>query len=751
MTATTTRPAADTIEQVEANEHRLLKEGRAAMGVSGEAETAPFWRTLRENRLSIYPLVAIGLLAVVDRFQSTAFYILAPEISRALGMSKGLVGLLVAAAGLSLTLAALPMARLVQNRPRRGLVAITTGIAWSVMTLFTGLVTTPLAMFGIVVADGASSGSVASVQPPLLTDSYPTQLRVRMLGSYYNFVIAGSILAPLLVYLLTGPADLTWRGVFLVMGVISIVVSLCALRLRDPGFGRWDSAKLRQAVRHDVGGAAAPNESATSLGFFEIVRRLMMIPTLRRVLFMTAVLGVMTVPLNTFFVFFLEERWHLGPSQRALFFTFLPIFGMVMIALQGRWGERLFRSDPPRLFRLCATMMLVGILCLGVSIVVPVFWAMFVLFGLTVGLFAALNPLLGAAYFSIIRAEVRPHAAALIGIFQYGVGGIAGALLLGSFSRHYGTIGALVSTVPFGLLAALIIGSAAKVVNQDLDRTVGDLVEEEELRAMSARGVKLPMLACRHIDFAYDKLQVLFDVDFTVDDGEMVALLGTNGAGKSSLLRVVSGLGLPSRGSVRFRGADITYIDPERRVGLGITQVPGGRAVFGPLTVVENMSVYGYSLGRSKRETDRGIEASFAAFPRLAERRNQPASNLSGGEQQMLGLAKALILQPRLLLIDELSLGLAPKVVGELLETVRRINQAGTAVVLVEQSVNVALSVVNHAYFMEKGEIRFDGKAAELLARGDLLRSVFLEGATRGLDAASRNGKPRSKARVKVG
>jgi ABC-type branched-subunit amino acid transport system ATPase component len=126
---------------------------------------------------------------------------------------------------------------------------------------------------------------------------------------------------------------------------------------------------------------------------------------------------------------------------------------------------------------------------------------------------------------------------------------------------------------------------------------------------------------------------------------------------------------------------------------------------------------------------DRGIEASFAAFPRLAERRHQAAAKLSGGEQQMLGLAKALILRPRLLLIDELSLGLAPKVVSELLHMVRIINASGTAIVLVEQSVNVALSIVDHAYFMEKGEMRFDGRAAELLARPDLLRSVFLRGA----------------------
>ncbi len=150
------------------------------------------------------------------------------------------------------------------------------------------------------------------------------------------------------------------------------------------------------------------------------------------------------------------------------------------------------------------------------------------------------------------------------------------------------------------------------------------------------------------------------------------------------------------------------------------------------MTVLDNMRVYGFSHGSHRAEVERGIEESFAAFPRLAERRDQLAATLSGGEQQMLALSKAFIVRPRLLLIDELSLGLAPKVVGELLEMVRRINATGTAVVLVEQSVNIALSVVDHAYFMEKGEIRFDGRAADLLGRDDLLRSVFLEGASKG-------------------
>jgi ABC-type branched-subunit amino acid transport system ATPase component len=279
-----------------------------------------------------------------------------------------------------------------------------------------------------------------------------------------------------------------------------------------------------------------------------------------------------------------------------------------------------------------------------------------------------------------------------------------------------------------GLLGSWVIASAGRHVESDLDRMIDEILEEEQIDRIKASGAHLPMLACRRVSFSYGSLQVLFDVDFTVDDGEMVALLGVNGAGKSTLLKVVSGIGLPQSGSVRFGGQDITFLDAERRVPMGITQVPGGRAVFGPMTVIENLRTYGYTLGRDRRALDAAIDTCLDAFPRLAERRASLAATLSGGEQQMLGLCKALILKPRLLLIDELSLGLAPVIVGQLLDMVRRINSTGTAVVLVEQSVNIALNLVDHAYFMEKGEMRFDGPASDLLARDDLLRAVFLSG-----------------------
>ncbi len=239
-----------------------------------------------------------------------------------------------------------------------------------------------------------------------------------------------------------------------------------------------------------------------------------------------------------------------------------------------------------------------------------------------------------------------------------------------------------------------------------------------------------PLLVCRGVHVAYDKVRVLFGVDLEIRQGEIVALLGTNGAGKSTLLKAVSGLVDPTEGSITFDGRDITHTNPVERARLGIVQVPGGRAVFPTLTVAEHFKAAAWLFAKEDAaEVQARTERVLEMFPRLKERWHQMAGNLSGGEQQQLGLGMAFVAKPRLLIIDELSLGLAPAVVEQLLEIVRAIHAEGCPVILVEQSVNVALTIAQRAYFMEKGEVRFEGAAAELLARGDLLRSVFLEGA----------------------
>jgi len=228
------------------------------------------------------------------------------------------------------------------------------------------------------------------------------------------------------------------------------------------------------------------------------------------------------------------------------------------------------------------------------------------------------------------------------------------------------------------------------------------------------------------VDFSYGHVQVLFDVHLDVYEGEVLALLGTNGAGKSTLLRVISGLGRPDRGQVRFNGVTVTSAGATARVRSGIVQVCGGRGVFGPLSVRENLTAGAFTYRRDKARVATRMGEMLELFPTLGARLEQPAETLSGGEQQMLAIAKALMLDPKLLMIDELSLGLAPVVVQELLAVVEQLKAAGTTMVIVEQSVNVALALADRAVFMEKGAVRFSGPAADLIERDDLVRAVFL-------------------------
>ncbi len=236
------------------------------------------------------------------------------------------------------------------------------------------------------------------------------------------------------------------------------------------------------------------------------------------------------------------------------------------------------------------------------------------------------------------------------------------------------------------------------------------------------------MLELKKIEAFYGPIQVLFGVDLHVDENEIVALLGTNGAGKTTILRVISGILRPKSGEATFKGESLLDQSPPEIVRRGIVQMPGGRGVFPGMTVYENLEIGGFLYGKDKARRKQMIEKTFEFFPMLAGRRRQVAGSMSGGQQQMLTLAKSFIMDPDLLLIDELSLGLAPKVVDDLIEILRRFNQAGVAMVLVDQHVDLALEVASRAYFIERGEIRFSGPSDDLKGRDDLLRSVFLRG-----------------------
>jgi ABC-type branched-subunit amino acid transport system ATPase component len=225
---------------------------------------------------------------------------------------------------------------------------------------------------------------------------------------------------------------------------------------------------------------------------------------------------------------------------------------------------------------------------------------------------------------------------------------------------------------------------------------------------------------------------VLFGVNIDVKEGEIVALLGTNGAGKSTLLKAISGIVEADHGAIVLDGRDITHAPPNEIAVLGISQMPGGAGVFGSLTIRENLQLAGWTQRRDPDQVKTSTDEVLEMFPILRTRLDAAAADLSGGQQQMLALGMAFIARPRVLLIDELSLGLAPVIVGQMLPIIERLAADGVAIIMVEQSVNVALTVAQRAYFLERGAVQFSGPTAELLERPDLLRSVFLSHASVG-------------------
>jgi ABC-type branched-subunit amino acid transport system ATPase component len=283
--------------------------------------------------------------------------------------------------------------------------------------------------------------------------------------------------------------------------------------------------------------------------------------------------------------------------------------------------------------------------------------------------------------------------------------------------------------IPTTIIGAFMILRGSHFIRNDLSLVVVELQEElAEHRRQAAEPTSIPVLQLNNVDFSYGHVQVLFSVGFEVRKGEVLALLGTNGAGKSTALRVAAGLETADRGVVRLNGRTVTYATPQQRSRLGIHLLPGGRGVFGEMSVLENLQMGGFAYRADRADLLRRIDRVLAMFPALASARVRRADTLSGGQQQMLALAIALLHDPEVLMIDELSLGLAPIVVHELIEVVERLKREGVTMIIVEQSLNVAAAIADRAVFMEKGQVRFEGAMTELMERDDLARAVFLGG-----------------------
>ena len=236
----------------------------------------------------------------------------------------------------------------------------------------------------------------------------------------------------------------------------------------------------------------------------------------------------------------------------------------------------------------------------------------------------------------------------------------------------------------------------------------------------------MAMLKIKNLSVSYGAIEAVKNVSFEVNEGEVVTLIGANGAGKTSILRTISGLVRPSEGSISYLGNDIQKVPARKIVAEGLAQVPEGRHVFPGLTVLENLEM-GAFLSKNKEENKLNMKKIFERFPRLEERKNQDAATLSGGEQQMLAMGRALMSKPKLLLLDEPSMGLAPIFIQEIFDIIQDIQKQGTTVLLIEQNANKALAIADRGYVLDTGKVALSGTGKELLA-SDEVRKAYLGG-----------------------
>ena len=670
------------------------------------------------------PLAILFGLNLVDELDRTAFGVLAPQIRDHFGLSIAGITAITSVVGV-IAVGLQVIVGFYADRYPRVRLALAGASVWALFTLTTGLAP------GLIVLGVARVGSALGklVNDPthrsLIADYYPPEARGYAYYLHTGANSLGVVIAPILAGGLASFAS--WRLPFIVMAVpTAILVVVGVTRLREPVRGAHE--------RREAGGsieAIAVEEAAPSFG--EAWRGLHQVQTLRRVLyslpFLSAAFTGFVVLLSQFY----EQEFDLEPLEIGFLFSFVNVVQFAALAVLIRRSTDHLATAPHKIFTmvaLSAPIAVVGYLGASMSgsvVVSALFLAL---------LSASVAPMIGGV--PLVMSIVMPPRMRALGFSVgslYTLPGFPLIIWIAHLAETRSFTYAFVVMAPFLLLGAGILASGGSFVASDLARVRSSALARAEAILSRERG-EAKLLVARDVDVKYGSTQVLFGVDMEIDDGEIVALLGTNGAGKSTFLNAVTGLVDPSAGAIIFDGRDITNLPAEEATAAGIVMVPGGKGVFPTLTVRENMELAAWLFEKEPERIAEATEQVLEHFPILRARWEEKAGNMSGGEQQMLTLGQAFIAEPKLLLIDELSLGLAPVIVEQLLEIVRAIHAKGTTIVLVEQSVNVACTVAERAVFMEKGEVRFDGPTADLLERPDVLRAVFLQGTGGGDDRA---------------
>ena len=704
-------------DAAQAAKRDVLYENAALPGVGTEE------LSLRDGlrRGGMFTFGTLAAIEAFDELEGAALSVLGPDIASTFGVSDGTITFITAASGAFYMLGAAPMGWIADRMRRTPIVAIAT-IAFSFFSFATGLAVSAFMLFWLRFGAGIAKANSLTIHPALLADTYPIGIRGRMYALEKGISQVAGTISPILVGAVATVAggDEGWRWAYLIFSIPIAVMGFFALRIPEPERGQWE--------KREVLGGSLKSEEGMDISAEAAFARLWRIDTIRYMTIALVALGFALFPAGSIQSFFLEEEFGLDAWERGLAISPTALGLLLFLPLIGRRFDQTFKRDPNRALRI------LGALLFPLAATVPIQYFMpnvylFVAWGVVNGtLLGASFSMIGPAVQTVLPYRLRSMGMAIIMFFMFAIGAVGGGLLASFMQDEIGERSTIITVTVIAMpLGAFYIMRGASRMRRDLSLVVSELKEEEEEQQRRAEpGATIPALQLNNIDFSYGQVQVLFDLSFEVQHGETLALLGTNGAGKSTALRVVTGLNTPERGIVRLDGRTITFATPEQRVAMGIQMLPGGGGVFRSMTIGDNILVGAGPYRRDRAALSQRLGYVFELFPMLKDRQHELAGDLSGGQQQMLALARVMLHQPKILLIDELSLGLAPSVVAEILELVESLKSAGQTMIVVEQSLNVALSIAERAIFLEKGEVRFEGRTADLVGRDDIARAVFL-------------------------
>jgi branched-chain amino acid transport system ATP-binding protein len=625
------------------------------------------------------------------------------------------------------------------SRWRFAIGAVIVFIALAVLLGIAGVATNTVILYFGVFGVISVSGAITSTQHGALAQYYPVEVRTRaILAHRFVGVAAVALAAPVAYAFGTG---FGWQAPFFALAGIAVVLVAVASRVLP----------IRNESVADTSGAPSAAEEPATLP--EATRVLFSVPSIRTLYRALPFLSVTFLGIGFYANLLYINVFHQDAANAHLALELSSAGAAVGVLAALVVLPRLFRSDPARGMQMVTRGAFVAFLMAVLLAVNPWFGlavaANIVFMGsaawVVAGVYAALSVALPARLMTLGYGLSSLWFA--LGVLVVGPVGTIGSTLAAAVGVDFGSRASFWLFAPLLLMGTGVLRRSARFMPRDIERLDDSVKADIEVRRDRVEG-RGKLLMARGLEAGYDNVRVLFGVDFDVDDGEMVAVLGTNGAGKSTLVKALCGLIIPTGGEVLFDGQSITTLDPNRIVKLGIAMVPGDRGIFPGLTTADNLKMAGWLYDKDADYIKQATKSVLGYFPGLQNRLTTPAGSLSGGEQQMLSLAMAFIAQPRLMIIDELSLGLAPTVIESLLLIVKAINERGTAVILVEQSVNLALRMCTRATFMEKGQVVFQGPTAELVQHEEIVRSVLLEGARH--EAAAGTGMGAGPARAKV-